>query len=193
MKLILLPLRAVGFALSFIFRLMLVLIVVIDITISGFVIVKGSQPIDMVGADPNGDSAVLGDMNYWEYMTNRLQASSETPANCHRTRLVYLAIALPVYPVMYTYVALFPESSLASHIQPSPLIPESSSWKEAPITWWQLVKEVSWLAFTEPQRDYKPMIGQRVAEDMQCKLPAIFLKDRCREISNGLSTEYLDK
>ncbi|MFZ2095144.1 MAG: hypothetical protein WAV05_00775 [Anaerolineales bacterium] len=80
MKLILFPLRAVGFALSFIFRMILVLIVVIAITTTGFVIVKGSQPIGMVGADPNGDNAVLSDINYWEYMANRLQASNETPS-----------------------------------------------------------------------------------------------------------------
>lgn len=173
MKLILFPLRAVGFALGFIFRMMLVLIIVIAITITGFVIVKGSQPIGRVGTDPNGNSGVLGDMNYWEYMANRLQASSDTPANCHRTRLVYLAIALPVYPVVYTYVAMFPESSLATHIQPSPLIPELTTWRDMPETWWQLVKEVSWLAFTEPQRNYIPAVGEKVNYDKQCTLPAI--------------------
>ncbi len=66
---------------------------------------------------------------------------------------------------------LFPESSLATHIQPSPLIPEPISWKEAPETWWQLVKEISWLAFTEPQWDYTPAIGQRVRVDRACILP----------------------
>jgi hypothetical protein len=176
MKLILFPLRAIGFALSFIFRTMLVFIVVIAVTITGFVIVKGSQPIGMEGTDPNGDSAELSDMNYWEYMANRLQASSETPANCHKTRLVYLAIALPVYPAIYTYVALFPESSLASHIQPSPLIPESISWTEAPDTWWQLVTKISWVAFTEPQWDYTPEVGQRVKVDSQCNLPIYNIK-----------------
>jgi hypothetical protein len=176
MQLILTPLRAVSFALSFIFRMILVLVIVIAITITGFVIVKGSQPIGILGDDPNGDNAVLGDMNYWEYMANRLHASSETPANCHKTRLVYLAIALPVYPAMYTYVALFPESSLARHIQPSSLIPESISLREIPDTWWQLVKEVSWLAFTEPQRDFTPVVGERVNTDQQCNLPLLTIK-----------------
>jgi len=171
MKLIHFPLLVVGSALGFIFRMMLVLIVVITITVAGFVIVKGSQPIGMVGAEPKSDNTVLGDMNYWEYMANRLQASSETPANCHWTRLVYLAIALPVYPVIYTYVALFPESSLARHIQSSPLIPNPISLKEAPETWWQLVKETSWLAFTEPQWDYSPAVGERVLINQQCNLP----------------------
>jgi hypothetical protein len=176
MKLILFPLRAVGFAMSFIFKMMLVLIIVIAIAITGFVFVKGSQPIGMIGVYPSGGTAVLNDLNYWEYMTNRLQASSETPANCHKTRLVYLAIALPVYPAIYTYVALFPESSLATHIQPNQLIPEPISWRQAPETWWQLVKEVSWLAFTEPQRNYTPEVGQRVRIDQWCNLPTILGK-----------------
>jgi len=171
MRLIIFPIRAVGSALGFIFKMILVLIIVIAITITGFVIVKGSQPIGMVGADTNGDAVVLSDMNYWAYIANRLQASSETPANCHRTRLVYLAIALPVYPIVYTYTALFPESSLATHLQPNPLIPESISWREAPETWWQLVKDVSWLAFTEPQLDYTPTMGHRAKVDESCKLP----------------------
>jgi hypothetical protein len=176
MKLILTRLRAVSLTLSSIFKKMLVVIIVIAITITSFVIVKGSQPIGMVGADPSDGTVELSDMNYWEYMANRLQASSETPANCHRTRLVYLAIALPVYPALYTYVALFPESSLATHIQPNQLIPEPISWRQAPETWWQLVKEVSWLAFTEPQRNYTPEVGQRVRIDQWCNLPTILGK-----------------
>jgi hypothetical protein len=36
---------------------------------------------------------------------------------CHRTRLIYLAIASRVYPALYTYVALHPESSLARLVQ----------------------------------------------------------------------------
>jgi len=64
MKLIIFPLRAVGFALGFIFRMILVLIIVIVITITGFVIFKGPQPKGIVGAGTNNDNGVLGDMNY---------------------------------------------------------------------------------------------------------------------------------
>ena len=149
---------------------------VVIIAFVGYVLVKGSQPMDFVGADPNGQTAVLSDVNYWEFMANRLAASRETPANCHRTRLIYLAIALPVYPVVYTYVALFPDSNLARHTQPSPLIPDPISWKEAPETWWQLVKEISWLAFTEPQWDYTPVRGERVNIDQKCNLPVSQMK-----------------
>lgn len=176
MNLILSPLRAIGLATSFIFKMILVLMLVVIIVLVGYVFVKGSQPMGFVGADLNGQTAVLTDANYWEYMSDRLAARRETPANCHRTRLVYLAIALPVYPVVYTYVALFPESSLAHHTQPSPLIPDPISWWEVPETWWQLVKEISWLAFTEAQWDYTPAVGQRVMIDEQCNLPMLQIK-----------------
>jgi hypothetical protein len=171
MNLILSPRRAVGRAISFIFRLILALMLVLIIAFAGFVLVKGSQPMGEVGADPNDESAVLSEVNYWEFMANRLAASRETPINCHRTRLIYLTIALPMYPAVYIYVALYPESSLARHTQPSPLIPDPISWGEAPETWWRLVKEISWLAFTEPQWDYTPAVGQRVEVDQSCILP----------------------
>jgi hypothetical protein len=173
MNLILSPLRAVGLAIGFVFRLNLALMLVLIIALVGFVLVKGSQPMGEVGADPNGESTVLSDVNYWEFMSGRLAASSETPTNCHRTRLIYLTIALPVYPAVYTYIALYPESSLARQAQPSPLIPDPISWQEAPETWWRLVKEISWLAFTEPQWDYTPAVGQRVNIDSSCTLPLV--------------------
>ena len=171
MNLIFFPLRVIGRAMSFIIRLIFVLMLVVIITFIGYLLVKGSQPMGVVGRAPNGESAVLSELNYWEFMANRLVASSETSVNCHRTRLIYMAIALPVYPVVYSYVALFPESSLARHTQPSPLIPDPISWKEAPETWWRLVKEITWLVFTEAQWDYTPVVGQRVQIDGSCSLP----------------------
>jgi hypothetical protein len=176
MNLILSPLRAVGWAVSFIFRLVLVMLLVALVAFAGFVFVKGSQPMGVVGADPRGAIADLGAMNYWNFMAHQLAASRETSSNCHRTRLIYLTIALPVYPVVYTYVALYPESVLARHTQPSRLISEPIKWSQVPETWWKLVKEISWLAFTQPQWDYTPAIGQRVQIDRRCILPPIQLK-----------------
>lgn len=167
------PLRDVGRAMSFITRLIFVSMLVVIIAFIGYVLVKGSQPMGVVGADPNGESTVLSELNYWEFMANRLAVSSETSVNCHRTRLIYLAIALPVYPAVYTYVAIFPDSNLAHHTQPSPLIPDPISWKEAPETWWKLVKEISWMAFTEPQWDYTPEVGQKLRIDQHCVLPLL--------------------
>ena len=155
------------------------MLLVAIIAFAGFVFVKGSQPMGMLDVDPGGETSVpssslrtgLSDLNYWEFMADRLAASRATPANCHRARLIFLTIALPVYPAVYTYVALYPESSLAHHVQPNPLIPNPISWSEAPETWWQLVKEISWLAFTQPQMDYTPAVGQRVGVDQNCILP----------------------
>ena len=99
-----------------------------------------------------------------------MEASRHTPAVCHRTRLIYLAIALPAYPVLYTYVALYPESSLARHVQPGSLIPQPIQWEQAPETWWRLVEEISILAFTTPQWDFTVAVGQRVEVDRECTL-----------------------
>jgi hypothetical protein len=65
---------------------------------------------------------------------------------------------------------LYPESSLARHVQPSPLIPQQITWQEVPETWFRLVKEVSWLVFSEPLWDYTPAVGQRVRVDEGCVL-----------------------
>ena len=173
MNLILSPLRAVGWAVSFIFRLVLVMLLVAIVAFAGFVFVKASQPMGVVGVDPRGAIADLGAMNYWNFMAHQLAVSRETSSNCHHTRLIYLTIVLPVYPVVYTYVALYPESNLARHTQPNPLIPKPITWQQAPETWWRLVKEISWLAFTQPQWDYTPAVGERVGVDWSCILPPI--------------------
>jgi len=50
------------------------------------------------------------------------------------------------------------------------------AWRRAPETWCKLVKEISWLAFMQPQWDYTPATGQRVEVDGQCTLSPIGLK-----------------
>jgi|GEM_PF-1051139 len=166
MRLIFFPLKLLGRLVYFMVRLALALLIVATITLAGYVAVQSSQPIlDSAGATSQGA------MNYWQYMADRLDASRQTPTNCHRTRLIYLAVALPMYPLLYTYVALNPESSLARHIQPSPLVPEPITWRQAPETWWRLVEQISILAFTQPQWDYTPAVGQTVNLDPRCNLP----------------------
>jgi hypothetical protein len=81
------------------------------------------------------------------------------------------AIMLQVYPVLYTAFALYPESTLARQAQHSPLIPEPITWCQAPETWWWLVKEISWLVFTEPQLNFKPEVGEKVGVDIRCDMP----------------------
>lgn len=77
-----------------------------------------------------------------------------------------------MFPALYTYIGLYPESVLARHVQSNALIPQPIQWRQAPETWWRLVEEVSILAFTQPQRDYTPAVGQRVEVDWECTLPA---------------------
>lgn len=145
-------------------------VLLVGLVFAGFVIHEAAQPVGRVGADPAGQQADLGDLSYWEFMTSRLDASRETPVNCHRTRLIALALGLPLYPALYTYIGLYPESSLARHVQPSPLIPQQITWQEVPETWFRLVKEVSWLVFTQPLWDYTPAVGERARVDEGCQL-----------------------
>jgi hypothetical protein len=178
--LMLAPLRVLGWTISALFRLGLVVVLLAGIALAGFVLVKGSQPLGAVSSGPDGQTMDLGETSYWEFMAGSLAASRQTLLNCHRTRLAYLAIALPLYPVAYTFVALYPESTLARHVQPSRLIPDpitprnersGQAWRQVPETWWRLVVEVSLLAFTQLQWDFTPAVGERVKVDQRCVLP----------------------
>jgi hypothetical protein len=164
-------LRVIGRLLSLTIRLALTLMLVAVLPLGSFFTWKGSQPIGVVGVDNQGLTAILINLNYWEFMAGRLVASRETLASCHRNRVVGLTIMLPFYPVLYTAFALNPDSALARNAQPSPLIPDSITWHQVPGTWWWLVKEISWLVLTEPQLDFKPGVGQKVGEDRRCDLP----------------------
>ena len=170
-RVIFFPLKMLGRLVNFLVRLVLTLLIVATLTLAGYVAVRSSQPVGLDSVTTTSQS----EMNYWHYMADRLDASRQTPTNCHRTRLIYLAIALPMYPALYTYVALYPESSLAHHIQPSPLLPEPVTWQQVPETWWRLVEQVSVLAFTQPQWDYTPAVGQKVRVDQRCIAPGFDL------------------
>jgi hypothetical protein len=164
------PIRWLGRLISRVIRLILVLMLVAFAALGSFVAWQSTQPVGTLGANPQGPTADLHDLNYWQFMAGGLAASRETPASCHRNRLVGLAIMLPVYPALYTAFALFPDSALACQAQPSPLIPDPITWSQAPETWWWLVKEISWLVLTEPQLDFTPGVGQKVEVDRRCDI-----------------------
>jgi hypothetical protein len=111
--LLLIPMCYVGRLLSLVFRLALLLALVAGAVMGSFVAWKSFQPVGTLGADLQGPNIYLNDLNYWEFMAGSLAASRETPASCHRNRLVGLTIMLPVYPALYTAFALYPESTLA--------------------------------------------------------------------------------
>jgi hypothetical protein len=171
------PIRWIGRLLNLVIRLSLAMVLVTVATLGSFVAWKSFLPVGTLGADPQGPTVYLGNLNYWQFMAGGLAASRETPASCHRNRLVGLTIMLPVYPALYTTFALYPESSLARNAQPSPLIPDKIAWRQVPETWWWLVKEVSWLVLTEPQLDFKPGVGQKVGVNRNCDLPLDWLQE----------------
>ena len=139
---------------------------------ASFVYWQGSRPMGEISS-ATGVSNELQEISYWEYLKDRLDANSRSPANCRRSRLIFLTIAVPVYPIAYTYVALYPDSILSSHVQPDPRIPQRITWQKAPLTWWNLVKEFTWMAFTQPLMNYRPAVGQKVGIDRTCTLPVI--------------------
>jgi hypothetical protein len=167
-----------GRLLTLVIKLVLVLTLIAVAALGSFVTWKSLQPVGTLGVNPHGPTVHLDDLNYWEFMTSSLAASRETPASCHRNRLVGLTIMLPVYPALYTAFALFPDSVLARNAQPSPLIPDPITWHQAPETWWWLVKEISWLVLTEPQLDFRPGVGQKVRVDRRCEIPLDWLQER---------------
>jgi hypothetical protein len=117
------PIRWIGRLLSLVIRLVLVLMLVAFAALGSFITWQSTQLVGTLGVNPQGTTADLHDLNYWQFMAGGLAASRETPASCHRNRLVGLAIMLPVYPAKYTAFAVFPDSALARQAQPSPLIP----------------------------------------------------------------------
>jgi hypothetical protein len=70
----------------------------------------------------------------------------QLPAKCQQMHFTSFAIAVPLYPALYTYVGIYPESYLARHTQPDPSIPKDIGWTDALDTWRGLVDDVSWEA-----------------------------------------------
>jgi len=52
-------------------------------------------------------------MTYWQFMRERIGAIRELPAKCQQMHFTGYAIAVPLYPALYTFVGLFPDSYLA--------------------------------------------------------------------------------
>ena len=133
--------RSLFSALGMLIRLILALVLIAGLILVAFVAYKGSQPMQQDGADG---------MSYWQFMRERIGAIRELPAKCQQMHFTGYLIAVPVYPVLYTYVGMFPDSFLARHTQPHPAIPEDVQLSDAPATWWSLVETVSWDAWVTP-------------------------------------------
>lgn len=102
-------------------------------------------------------------MTYWQFVRERIGAIRDLPAKCQQMHFTSFAIAVPLYPALYTYVGIYPESYLARHTQPDPSIPKDIGWVDAPDVWWRLVEDVSWEAW----------VTQHLPTVMpECNLPA---------------------
>jgi hypothetical protein len=130
--------RSLFSALGLLIRTILALVLIAGLVFVAFVGYRGSQPMQQDGANQ---------MTYWHFMSEHIGAIRELPANCQRLHFTSFAIAVPLYPTLYTIVGLYPESYIARHTQPDPSIPKNISWSDAPDTWWSLVEDVSWEAW----------------------------------------------
>lgn len=129
--------RSLFSALGKFIRLLLAFVLIAGMLLVAFVAYKGSQPMQHDGADG---------MSYWHFMRDRIGAIRELPAKCQQMHFTGYMIAVPFYPILYTYVGMFPDSFLARHTQPHPAIPEDVKLSDTPTTWWSLVETVSWAA-----------------------------------------------
>jgi hypothetical protein len=130
--------RSLFSALGLFIRLLLTLVLITGLVFVTFVAYKGSQPMQLASADG---------MTYWQFVRERIGAIRELPAKCQQMHFSSFAIAVPLYPALYTYVGIYPESYLARHAQSDPSIPKNIDWSDAPDTWWRLVEDVSWEAW----------------------------------------------
>lgn len=133
--------RVLFSALGILIRVILTIILIAGLILAAFVAYKGSQPMQQVSA--NG-------MNYWQFMRDRIGAIRELPAKCQQMHFTGYLIAVPIYPLLYTYVGMFPDSFLARHTQPHPAIPKDVKLVDAPNTWWSLVEIFSWDVWVTP-------------------------------------------
>jgi hypothetical protein len=130
--------RSLFSALGMLIRVLLALILIAGLVFVAFAGYKGSQPMQHDGADG---------MTYWQFVRERIGAIRELPAKCQQMHFTGYVLAVPLYPVLYTYVGMFPDSFLAQHTQPHPAIPKDVRLVDAPNTWWSLVEIVSWDAW----------------------------------------------
>lgn len=111
-----------------------------------FVGFKANQPMMVAGA-PEG-------MTYVEFMKDRIDAAKTVePSRCGWGMMLSLATLGPIYSVVYTVVAINPESTLAKMTASDPDIPkgvEGAKWYEVPGIWWNTVERLSWTMLGKP-------------------------------------------
>ena len=111
-----------------------------------FIGFKANQPMSVSDA-PKG-------MTYIEFMQDRIDAAKTVePSRCGWGMMLSLAALGPIYSVVYTVVAINPDSTLAKITASDPDIPkgvEGAKWYEIPGIWWGVVERLSWTMLGKP-------------------------------------------
>lgn len=111
-----------------------------------FIAYRGNQPMSVLQA-PEG-------MTYWQFMADRLDAAkSVMPSRCGWGMMLSLAALGPIYSLVYTDVAIFPQGKLAKFTAPDPDIPKDvagAKWQEIPDIWWRTIERLSWTMLGKP-------------------------------------------
>lgn len=93
-------------------------------------------------------------MTYIEFMQDRIEAAKTVePSRCGWGMMLSLATLSPIYSVLYTAVAINPDSTLAKMTASDPDIPkgvEGAKWYEVPGIWWGVVERLSWTMLGKP-------------------------------------------
>ncbi len=107
---------------------------------------KANQPMTVPGA-PQG-------MTYREFIQDRIDAAKTVePSRCGWGMMLSLATLGPIYIVVYTAVAINPDSMLAKVTAPDSDIPKGvkgAKWSEVPEIWWGVVERLSWTMLGRP-------------------------------------------
>jgi len=111
-----------------------------------FVGYKANQPMMVIGV-PEG-------MTYVEFIRDRLDAAKTVePSRCGWGMILSLATLGPIYSIVYTDVAIYPEGKLAKVTAPDPDILKGvagAKWSEVPGIWWGVVERLSWTMLGKP-------------------------------------------
>ena len=111
-----------------------------------FVVYKANQPMTVQSA-PEG-------MTYVEFIKDRIDAAKTVePSRCGWGMMLSLATLGPIYSVVYTVVAINPDSTLAKMTASDPDIPkgvEGTKWYEVPGIWWVVIERLSWTMLGKP-------------------------------------------
>jgi len=121
----------------------IVILVCAGLVFIGF---KANQPLAVPGAP--------GGMTYVEFIKDRIDAAKTVePSRCGWGMMLSLAMLGPIYSVVYTTAAIYPDSTLAKMNASDPDIPkgaEGARWYEIPGIWWGVVERLSWTMLGKP-------------------------------------------